>query len=108
MAAVTKTRIKPEAEYPVSFTQPFYTLKQAWIIKGCCCAWNTFEQNNYFQPKGGFPDGTIGGVRVFDNKTILEWLYLTDQQMEAYHRKYKTGASAKNTIKKIKRLEASA
>jgi len=93
-------------DVPVGRDQPFYTLRQAWILKGRCCAWNTFEQSSFLQPKGGFPDGTVGGVRVFDNKTVSEWLYLTDQELEAYHRKYKTGARAKNEVKKIKRLEA--
>ena len=91
--------------YPVRIDQPFFNLKQAWIIKGCACAWEGFRRNRYFQPKGGFPDGYHGGKAVFTNETILEWLYLMDEDMEAYNRKYKTGAKPKNKIKKGQRLE---
>jgi len=92
-ATVQKKKTAAPAEsYPVRIDQPFFTLKQAWIIKGCVCAWNTFCRNRYIQPKGGFFEKKVGGRGVFTNKTILEWLYLTDEDMEAYNRKYKTGA----------------
>lgn len=91
--------------YPVRIDQPFFNLKQAWRIKGCCCAWNTFEQNRYIQPKGGFFDGYMGGRGVFKNDTILEWLPLMDQDLEAYNRKYRTGAKSINKIKKGKLLK---
>jgi hypothetical protein len=104
MAVMQKA--KPEANYPVNLTQPFYNLRQAWILKGCVCAWNTFEQNKYIQPKGGHFDGTVGGRGIFTNETIIEWLPLTDQEMETYNRKYKTGATSRNKIKTCRRLEA--
>jgi hypothetical protein len=103
-----KQKAKPEADYPVNLTQPFYNLRQAWILKGCVCAWNTFEQNRFIQPKGGHFDGTVGGRGIFTNETIMEWLPLMDQDMEIYNRRYKTGAISRNTVKKVKRLVASA
>ena len=102
----TTTKVKHVDEYPVRIDQPFFNLKQAWIIKGCVCAWTTFFTNRYFQPKGGIFDEYVAGRGVFTNETIHEWLYLADQDMEAYNRKYKTGAKPKNKIKKGRRLEA--
>jgi hypothetical protein len=101
--AVKNPKVLPKDVHP---DPPFFNLRQAWEAKGACCAWNTFEQNRYIQPKGGFPDGHIGGRGVFTKETIEEWLPLMDQDMEAYNRKYKTGAKPRNTIKKIRRLEA--
>jgi len=97
---------RKKEEIPVRIDQPFFNLRQAWQIKGACCAWNTFEQNYYIQPKGGFPDGYIGGRGVFKKETIDEWLPLLDEDMEAYHKKYGTGARPRNRIKKGRRLEA--
>jgi len=89
---------------PVSISQPFFNLNQAWIVKGCVCAWNTFYCNRYIQPKGGLFDDYIGGVGVFTNETIMEWLPLTDRDMETYNRKYCTGAKSRNRIKEGYRL----
>jgi len=102
--AKQKLRIETERIH-VSINQPFFNLHQAWVIKGCVCAWNTFSQTRYIQPKGGFYDGYIGGKGVFSNETIREWLPLMDEDMEAYNRKYKTGAKYRNKIKVGRRLE---
>ena len=83
----------------VRIIQPFFTLRQAWVIKGCVCAWNTFRVTRFIQPKGGLYDGYVGGRGVFTNETIREWVVLMDHQMDAYNRKYKTGAKPKNRIK---------
>jgi hypothetical protein len=85
--------------------QPYFNLLQEWIIKGCVCAWNNFKRNRFIQPKGGFFDGYIGGKGVFTNETIREWLPLMDEDMEAYHQKYCTGAKPKSRIKKGRYLE---
>ena len=92
--------------YPVRIDQPFFNLKQAWRIKGCACAWNTFERTRFIQPRGGIFDEYVAGRGVFTNETIHEWLYLADREMESYNRKYQTGAKPKNKIKKGRRLEA--
>jgi len=107
MAAGQKSRLITES-VPVNINQPFFNLNQAWIAKGCVCAWNTFYCNRYIQPKGGHYDDYVGGVGVFTNKTIMEWLPLADKDMEAYNRKYRTGATPRNKIKKGRRLTANA
>jgi len=90
-------------EYP-TMDQPHYNLKQAWRLKGACCPWEGFRRYPYIQPKAGFPDGFIGGKGVFTNETIKEWLPLLDEDMEAYNRKYRTGAKPRSKIKKGRRL----
>jgi len=99
MAVSAKTILaKPESAL-VNINQPFFTLWQAWIIKGAVCAWNTFCRYRFVQPKGGNYDCTVMGKDVFTNETIREWLPLTDKEMEAYNRKYKTGAEARKRKK---------
>jgi hypothetical protein len=102
-------RIKTRTDVgPVDINQPFFNLEQAWVIKGAVCAWNTFRQVRFIQPRGGFFDGFIGGIGVFTNETIREWLNLTDEDMEAYNEKYKTGAKPVSRIKKGKRINTAA
>jgi hypothetical protein len=84
----------------VDINQPFFTLEQAWVIKGAVYAWNTFRQNHFIQPKGGLFDGYVGGVGIFTKETIREWLHLMDEEMEAYNLKWKTGAKPKIRIKR--------
>ena len=114
MATAKKTE-KPKSEplkeicierITVSPNQPFFNLYQAWAIKGGVCPWEGFRRYPFVQPKGGHYDGYISGKGVFKNETIMEWLYLMDEDMEAYNRKYKTGAKARSTIKKGRRLVA--
>lgn len=82
----------------------FYSLRQAWEIKGGC-AWNTFRNKRYFQPKGGHYDGYFGGRGIFFRETIHEWLPLVDAELPAYHTKYRTGATCPNKIKTIEPLD---
>ena len=103
-----KETLKTDIQDMPNINQPFFNLRQAWIIKGCSCAWNTFCRDRYIQPKGGFFDGKVGGRNVFTNKTILEWLPLMDKDMEAYNRKYKTGAKARVAAMPKRRLKATA
>jgi len=70
------------------------------------CPWECFRRYPFVQPKGGLYDGYVAGKGVFTNETIMEWLPLLDEHMEAYNRKYKTGAKARSKIKKGVRLEA--
>jgi hypothetical protein len=85
--------------------QQFYSLKQAWEIKGGC-AWGTFRSSRYLQPKGGHYDGYFGGKGVFFFDTIQEWLPLTDAELVAYHERYLTGAKPVSRIKTITPLVA--
>lgn len=68
--------------------------EQCWKLKGGC-ALNTFRNNRFYQPKGGIPDGMVGGRKVWSKETVIEWLPLTDDQLPEYHHKYKTGATKK-------------
>lgn len=65
--------------------------RQCWELKGGM-ALNTFRSKRYYQPKGGIPDATVGGRRVWNKATVLEWLSVTDDLLPEYHRKYRTGA----------------
>lgn len=108
MGKEVKENVKLNSEnsiIPVRIDQPFFTLKQAWLLKGAVCAWNTFCRSRYIQPLGGIPEGYVGGRAVFKNSTIIEWLNLMDEDMEDYNRKYKTGAHPINKIKKGRRLK---
>jgi len=73
----------------LKWDKPFYTLREAWELKGSIGSYDTFRRYRYIQPKSDFK---IGGIRVFTKETIIEWITLTDADMEAYNRKYKTGA----------------
>jgi hypothetical protein len=86
--------------------QPFFNLWQAWAIKGGVCPWEGFRRYPYIQPKGGHYDGFIAGKGVFKNETIREWMSLMDEDMEAYNRKYKTGAKPRSKIKSGRNLKA--
>jgi len=106
MAAEQKTKAEIVEVIPISIDQPLFTLYQAWYIKGRLCGWESFRRNRFLQPKGGLYDGDVGGKGVFTNKTIREWITLMDGDMDAYHRRYKTGAKPRNKVRK--RLTAKA
>lgn len=74
-----------------SLTQEWYNDKECWELKGGC-AFSTFKCKRFYQPKGGIPDGKVGGRKVWHRDTLLEWLSMTDDQLPEYHAKYKTGA----------------
>lgn len=69
--------------------------EQCWQLKGGM-ALSTYRANRYYQVKGGIPDGYVGGRKVWNKASVLEWLPITDDQLEEYHKKYKTGAKKKN------------
>jgi hypothetical protein len=89
----------------IEITQQFYNLRQAWEIKGGC-AWNTFKNTRFLQPKGGLYEGHSGGKGIFFHETIEEWLPLQDDQFPAYHRLYRTGAKPRNRIKTANKLSS--
>lgn len=72
----------------------WYTLDETWNVKGGCSL-STFKNTRYFQCKGGIPDGTVNGRRVWNRKSVEEWMNLTDDKLPEYHKKYKTGAIRK-------------
>lgn len=72
-------------------TSEWYNDEQCWKLKGGM-ALNTYRSNRYYQCKGGIPDAYVGGRKVWNRKSVMEWLPLTDVQLDEYHNKYKTGA----------------
>lgn len=75
-------------------SQQFYNDEQCWNLKGGM-ALSTYRSNRFFQCKGGIPDAYVGGRKVWTRESVMEWLYLTDDQLDDYHKKYKTGAKRK-------------
>lgn len=69
----------------------WYNAYECFALKGGC-ALNTYKTNRYFQPKGGIADARVGGRKVWSRETVKEWLTVTDDELPAYHEKYKTGA----------------
>lgn len=72
----------------------WYNDEQCWKLKGGM-ALSTYRTNRYYQVKGGIPDAYVGGRKVWNKASVLEWLPLTDNELVAYHQKYKTGAKKK-------------
>lgn len=72
----------------------WYNDEQCWQLKGGM-ALNTYRNNRFFQCKGGIPDGYVGGRKVWKRDSVREWLNLTDDELEDYHKKYRTGAKRK-------------
>jgi hypothetical protein len=72
------------------FIPEWSSLKTAWEIKGGC-ALRTLRDKRALQPKGGRYDSYVSGVGVWSRETIAEWLSITDDRLEAYNQKYRTG-----------------
>ncbi len=68
--------------------------EMCWKLKGGM-ALTTYRSNRYYQCKGGIPDAYVGGRKVWNRNSVLEWISLTDSDLENYHNKYKTGATKK-------------
>lgn len=72
----------------------WYNDEQCWRLKGGM-ALNTYRNNRFYQCKGGLPDGYVGGRKVWSRESVREWLPLTDDELEEYHERYRTGAKRK-------------
>jgi hypothetical protein len=73
--------------------QAWYSLREAWAVKGGC-SYETFRTRRWYQPNGGRFDGRVGGKGVFSAATVREWLPLTDADLPEYHLQKLTGAKA--------------
>lgn len=69
--------------------------EQCWKLKGGM-ALSTYRNSRWFQCKGGIPDGRVGGRKVWNKKSVLEWLPIADSDLEQYHELHKTGARKKD------------
>ena len=73
------------------FTAEWYNDQKCWELKGGM-SFSTYRSNRYFQCKGGIPDAKVGGRKVWNRESVMEWVKVTDSELPAYHQKYKTGA----------------
>ena len=76
------------------FSAEWYNDQQCWELKGGMSL-STYRTNRFFQCKGGIPDGKVGGRKVWSRASVMEWVNLTDAELEDYHKKYRTGAKRK-------------
>ncbi|ULQ60287.1 hypothetical protein K7I13_02955 [Brucepastera parasyntrophica] len=58
----------------------WFTLQEACDLKGLNI--NTSYNKKHLQPNGGVNEGCIGGRKSFRRDTIIQWLDLTDTDIE--------------------------
>ena len=78
-----------------TLTAEWYNDEACWKLKGGGSL-KSFRVRRYWQPKGGIADALIQGRKCWNRETVREWLKVTDEQLPAYHEKYKTGAKKEN------------
>ena len=79
------------AEKEERFPAQWYNDEECWKKKGGMSL-STYRSNRFYQCKGGIPDARVGGRKVWSRESVMEWAKITDNELEAYHQKYKTGA----------------
>lgn len=79
---------------PSMIVGEWFNDEQCWKLKGGM-ALNTYRTNRFYQCKGGIPDAYVGGRKVWSRDSVFEWLPLSDDKLEEYHLKHKTGAKRK-------------
>lgn len=83
---------KKNKDYDDKFPAEWYNDKDCWELKGGMSL-STYRSNRYYQCKGGIPDAKVGGRKVWNRSSVMEWVKITDNELEEYHKKYKTGAT---------------
>lgn len=78
-------------DYESKFTAEWYNDQKCWELKGGMSL-STYRSNRFYQCKGGVPDAKVGGRNVWSRVSVMEWAKLSDDELPAYHEKYKTGA----------------
>lgn len=51
-----------------------------------------YNDQQCWELKGGVPDAYVGGRKVWSRESVMEWVKLSDADLQDYHQKYKTGA----------------
>ncbi len=82
---------KADKDFNNLFNSQWYNDKQCWELKGGMSL-STYRSNRFYQCKGGIPDSYVGGRKVWSRESVMEWIKLSDADLQAYHQKYKTGA----------------
>ena len=60
-------------------SKAFFSLKEACMLKGL--NYKTACNKPYLQPNRGLADGRIGGKKSFRRQTIIDWVFLTDEEI---------------------------
>ena len=76
----------------------WFTLEQAVRLKGGASL-NTYKARSIYQPLCGIRESTVGGRKVWNRDTVLEWLSVTDDQLEEY--KKECFAKAGSTLQAV-------
>lgn len=71
----------------------WYTAKECAELKGI--NYGTYCNSKFHQIKGGISNKQIAGNKCWSREEVVEWLSLTDEQLNNYHYKYRTGAERK-------------
>lgn len=74
------------------FLAEWYNDEDCWRLKGGP-SFSTYRSNRFIQCKGGIPDAKVGGRKVWSRESVMEWVKLTDDELPAYHQRYRTGAT---------------
>lgn len=59
------------------------TLEQAVRLKGGASL-NTYKTRSLYQPLCGIRESTVGGRKVWNKDTVIEWLSITDDKLNEY------------------------
>ena len=57
----------------------FFSLKEVCMLKGL--GYKTACNKPYLQPNRGKADGRIGGKKSFNRQTVVQWLFMTDEEI---------------------------
>ena len=84
---VLEKQSKQEAAAAVCLGQlsEWLTLRQAVELKGAG-TYNTYKCNAKLQPLCGIAEGKVCGLKAWRKATILEWLHITDAELERYQK----------------------
>ena len=57
----------------------FFSLKEVCSLKGL--NYKSACNKPYLQPNRGKADGRIGGKKSFNRQTVVQWLFMTDEEI---------------------------
>ena len=85
---------KKDEEAPKELPE-WITLRQAVTLKGSG-SYSTYKCKKDLQPLCGIPEGKVCGLKAWKKETVLEWLTITDDQLESYKKRSFEKMSSKN------------
>ena len=93
---------KGKQDFENRLNSQWYNDQQCWELKGGMSL-STYRSNRFYQCKGGVPDAYVGGRKVWSRESVMEWVKLSDADLQDYHQKYKTGAKKRLEKEKLDR-----